>query len=57
MRRRALIVATAVAVVAATAIAVAAPASRAATLPPGNAAQQWERIAEDTVVGVGRVPG
>src|SRR4051794_27312060 len=28
------------------------PAARAA-LPPGNAVQQWNKIAEDTVVGAG----
>jgi membrane-associated phospholipid phosphatase len=57
MRRRELIVTAAVALVAATAIAVAAPASGAATLPPGNAAQQWEKIAEDTAVGAGAFQG
>jgi hypothetical protein len=31
--------------------ALAAPAS--ATLPPGNTVQQWNKIAEDTVVGSG----
>src|SRR3954447_1011391 len=30
-----------------------AAAPRAAALPPGNAAQQWNKIAEDTVVGSG----
>jgi hypothetical protein len=29
----------------------------AATLPPGNAAQQWDQIAEDTVVGSGAFQG
>jgi hypothetical protein len=58
MRRPALIVAAAAAVVAAASLAVvAAPASRAATLPPGNAAQQWEKIAEDTAVGAGAFQG
>src|SRR5437016_4436302 len=28
-----------------------------ATLPPGNAAQQWDKIAEDTVVGSGAFQG
>src|SRR6266545_2390059 len=32
-------------------VALASPA--AATLPPGNAVQQWNKIAEDTVVGSG----
>ena len=32
-------------------VALAAPAS--ATLPPGNTVQQWNKIAEDTVVGSG----
>ncbi|HJW38158.1 MAG TPA: vanadium-dependent haloperoxidase [Candidatus Udaeobacter sp.] len=34
-----------------TLVALAAPAS--ATLPPGNTVQQWNKIAEDTVVGSG----
>lgn len=50
MKLRALLVAAAVAV-------AAAPASHAATLPPGNAAQQWEKIAEDTAVGAGTFQG
>ena len=29
----------------------------AAALPPGNAAQQWDQIAEDTVVGSGAFQG
>jgi hypothetical protein len=29
----------------------------AATLPPGNAAQQWNKIAEDTIVGSGAFQG
>ena len=32
-------------------VALAAPAS--ATLPPGNTVEQWNKIAEDTVVGSG----
>src|SRR5947199_7944690 len=32
-------------------VALASPAS--ATLPPGNTVQQWNKIAEDTVVGSG----
>ena len=51
MKLRALILAAAVVVV------VAAPPSRTATLPPGNAAQQWEKIAEDTAVGAGAFQG
>jgi hypothetical protein len=50
MKLRALLVAAVVAV-------AAAPATHAATLPPGNAAQQWERIAEDTAVGAGAFQG
>lgn len=50
MKLRALLVAGMVAV-------AAAPASHAATLPPGNAAQQWEKIAEDTAVGSGAFQG
>ena len=38
---------------AATALTVGAGAGRAASLPPGNAAQQWDKIAEDTIVGAG----
>jgi hypothetical protein len=37
--------------IAAALVAVASPAS--ATLPPGNTVQQWNKIAEDTVVGSG----
>jgi len=37
--------------IALTLVALAAPAS--ATLPPGNTVQQWNKIAEDTVVGSG----
>lgn len=58
MRRRALIVAGALAFLAAPVIAVVgAPTSHAATLPPGNAAQQWEKVAEDTAVGAGAFQG
>jgi hypothetical protein len=32
---------------------LAGPAAKAAVLPPGNAVQQWDKIAEDTVVGSG----
>src|SRR4051812_17626520 len=38
---------------AAIAAVVGSAAPRAAALPPGNAAQQWNKIAEDTVVGAG----
>lgn len=57
MNLRAWLVAAAVAVVAIPAAFVVAPASHAATLPPGNAAQQWEKIAEDTAVGAGAFQG
>ena len=57
MRARAL----RVVVVTATAVAVAVVAgsarNAAAALPPGNAAQQWDKIAEDTVVGSGAFQG
>src|SRR4051812_37922049 len=36
---------------------MAAPAANAVTLPPGNAAQQWNKIAEDTIVGSGAFQG
>ncbi len=42
-------------VIAIVALAVAAaggtPRKAVAALPPGNAAEQWDKIAEDTVVG------
>ena len=38
-------------------IGAATSPSRAAALPPGNAAQQWNKIAEDTVVGSGAFQG
>jgi hypothetical protein len=48
-------------VIAATTIAVAvlagAARSAAAALPPGNAAEQWNKIAEDTIVGSGAFQG
>ncbi len=49
----------AIAAVAAIALVAAAatPSLRAATLPPGNAAQQWDKIAEDTVVASGAFQG
>src|SRR6476660_6248012 len=37
--------------IALTLVALASPAS--ATLPPGNTVEQWNKIAEDTVVGSG----
>jgi hypothetical protein len=47
--------------IAAVALAVAAPAGTtrdaAAALPPGNTAEQWNKIAEDTVVGSGAFQG
>src|SRR4051794_41843009 len=43
--------------VAAVVACVAAPAANAVTLPPGNAAQQWNKIAEDTIVGSGAFQG
>src|SRR3954454_15549046 len=42
---------------AAIAAVVGSAAPRAAALPPGNAAQQWNKIAEDTVVGSGAFQG
>ncbi|HXI97069.1 MAG TPA: vanadium-dependent haloperoxidase [Candidatus Acidoferrum sp.] len=39
--------------IATAALTLGAGAGRAVTLPPGNAAQQWDKIAEDTVVGGG----
>ena len=45
------------AIVVATAAVLGVPAGHAATLPPGNAAQQWEKIAEDTAVGSGAFQG
>ena len=36
-------------------VALVSPAS--ATLPPGNTVQQWNKIAEDTVVGSGAFQG
>jgi hypothetical protein len=49
------------AVIAVTALAVAASAGTtreaAAALPSGNAAQQWNKIAEDTIVGSGAFQG
>jgi membrane-associated phospholipid phosphatase len=48
-----------VAAVAAVAVAASAGTAReaAAALPPGNAAQQWNKIAEDTIVGSGAFQG
>jgi hypothetical protein len=43
--------------VVATALTLGASSGRAVTLPPGNAAQQWDKIAEDTVVGAGAFQG
>jgi hypothetical protein len=48
-----------VAAVAVCAVAASAGTTRgaAAALPPGNAAQQWNKIAEDTIVGSGAFQG
>ena len=43
--------------VVATALALGASSGRAVTPPPGNAAQQWDKIAEDTVVSSGAFQG
>jgi hypothetical protein len=43
--------------VAAIALTLGAGTGRAVTLPSGNAAQQWDKIAEDTVVGAGAFQG
>jgi hypothetical protein len=46
-----------VAAIVATVFALGASTGRAVTLPAGNAAQQWDKIAEDTVVGSGAFQG
>jgi vanadium-dependent haloperoxidase-like protein len=46
-----------VAAVVVTALALGASSGRAVTLPAGNSAQQWDKIAEDTVVGSGAFQG
>lgn len=46
-----------VAAVVAAALALGASSGWAVTLPAGNAAQQWDKIAEDTVVGAGAFQG
>src|SRR6476469_4465442 len=38
-------------------VLVGTTSTAAAALPPGNAAQQWDQIAEDTVVGSGAFQG
>src|SRR3954451_10553536 len=43
--------------VTAVAVLAGAPRNAAAALPPGNAAHQWDQIAEDTVVGSGAFQG
>ena len=43
--------------VAAVAVLAGTAGNAAAALPPGNAAQQWDQIAEDTVVGSGAFQG
>src|SRR3954449_7264230 len=45
--------ALAAAAIVSVAVVGSAAAPRAAALPPGNAAQQWNKIAEDTVIGGG----
>jgi hypothetical protein len=50
MKRRAMVIA---ALVVAVAVPTGATRSAAATLPPGNTVAQWNKIAEDTVVGSG----
>jgi hypothetical protein len=55
-RKRTLLVAVAVAgLLAAAALVggISTPTAKAAVLPPGNTVQQWDKIAEDTVVGSG----
>jgi hypothetical protein len=54
---RALALRAAVVSVAAVAVLAGAASHAAAALPPGNAAQQWDQIAEDTVVGSGAFQG
>ncbi len=51
MRNKAMLAAAAVIVMAA--VAGASVRDARAVLPPGNTAQQWDKIAEDTVVGSG----
>src|SRR5712691_9303109 len=51
MRNKAMLAAAAVIVMAA--VAGAGVRDARAVLPPGNTAQQWDKIAEDTVVGSG----
>src|SRR5262249_46216907 len=46
-----------VAAVAAAALTLGASTGSAVSLPPGNTAQQWDKIAEDTVVGSGAFQG
>ena len=52
MRNKAML-AAAVMIVMAAALAGAGVQNARAVLPPGDTAQQWDKIAEDTVVGSG----
>jgi hypothetical protein len=52
MRKKAML-AAAVVIAMAAALAAAGVQNAGAVLPPGNTAQQWDKIAEDTVVGSG----
>ncbi|HEX7525695.1 MAG TPA: vanadium-dependent haloperoxidase [Gaiellaceae bacterium] len=54
-RTRTLIVGLALAALCASTLGGVGTRNAAATLPPGNVAQQWDKIAEDTVVGSGAV--
>jgi hypothetical protein len=56
-RYRALRVVVAAVMAFAVAAALGATHDAAAALPPGNAAQQWNKIAEDTIVGSGAFQG
>src|SRR5215472_18635466 len=52
-RKRAVLILGTALVAAAAALMLGVGSGRAVTLPAGNAAQQWDKIAEDTVVGAG----
>ena len=56
VRRRTLIIGLALAAFCASTLGGIGTRNAAATLPPGNVAQQWDKIAEDTVVGSGPGP-
>jgi len=53
MKRRAIRLAAVAIVALAAGAAGGTTRNAAAALPPGNAVQQWDKIAEDTVVGSG----